>query len=52
TLELVQRAHAAGLKVVGWTVNTPDQLKLARGLGLDGGTTDYPEIRRAARYTA
>ncbi|ADI05155.1 glycerophosphoryl diester phosphodiesterase [Streptomyces bingchenggensis BCW-1] len=52
TLELVQRAHAAGLKVIGWTVNTPDQLKLARGLGLDGGTTDYPEIRRAARYTA
>ncbi|MFD8378660.1 glycerophosphodiester phosphodiesterase [Streptomyces sp. NPDC059679] len=52
TLELVQRAHAAGLKVIGWTVNTPDHLKLARGLGLDGGTTDYPEIRRAARYTA
>ncbi|MEU5643663.1 glycerophosphodiester phosphodiesterase [Streptomyces milbemycinicus] len=52
TLELVQRAHAAGLKVIGWTVNTPDQLKLARGLGLDGGTTDFPEIRRAARYTA
>ncbi|MDX3230675.1 glycerophosphodiester phosphodiesterase [Streptomyces sp. ME19-01-6] len=52
TLELVQRAHAAGLRVIGWTVNTPDHLKLARGLGLDGGTTDYPEIRRAARYTA
>lgn len=52
TLELVQRAHAADLKVIGWTVNTPDHLKLARGLGLDGGTTDYPEIRRAARYTA
>jgi glycerophosphoryl diester phosphodiesterase len=52
TLELVQRAHEAGLKVIGWTVNTPDQLKLARGLGLDGGTTDFPEIRRAARYTA
>ncbi|MDW6058362.1 glycerophosphodiester phosphodiesterase family protein [Streptomyces sp. FXJ1.4098] len=52
TLELVQRAHAADLKVIGWTVNTPDHLRLARGLGLDGGTTDYPEIRRAARYTA
>jgi glycerophosphoryl diester phosphodiesterase len=52
TLELVQRAHAADLKVIGWTVNTPDHLKLARGLGLDGGTTDYPEIRQASRYTA
>jgi CP family cyanate transporter-like MFS transporter len=26
--------------------------RVARGLGLDGGTTDFPEIRRAARYTA
>ncbi|WP_432585895.1 glycerophosphodiester phosphodiesterase family protein [Streptomyces sp. HD1123-B1] len=52
TLELVEKTHAADLKVIGWTVNTPDQLKLARGLGLDGGTTDFPEIRRATRYTA
>lgn len=52
TLELVERAHDTGLAVVGWTVNTPDQLKLARGLGLDGGTTDFPEISRAARFTA
>lgn len=52
TLELVERAHAAGLKVIGWTVNTPEHLRLARGLGLDGGTTDFPEIRRATRYTA
>ncbi|MFC0598555.1 glycerophosphodiester phosphodiesterase [Streptomyces palmae] len=52
TLELVERAHAAGLRVIGWTVNTPDHLRLARGLGLDGGTTDYPAIRRATRYTA
>ncbi|KUJ68182.1 glycerophosphodiester phosphodiesterase [Streptomyces albus subsp. albus] len=52
TLELVERAHTAGLRVIGWTVNTSDHLRLARGLGLDGGTTDYPEIRRATRYTA
>lgn len=52
TLERVERAHAAGLKVIGWTVNTHDHLKLARGLGLDGGTTDFPEIRRAVRFTA
>ncbi|MGW7578961.1 glycerophosphodiester phosphodiesterase [Streptomyces sp. NPDC054765] len=52
TLELVERAHAAHLKVVGWTVNTHDQLRLARGLGLDGVVTDQPEIRRAVRFTA
>jgi len=52
TLELVDRAHAAGLKVYGWVVNTPEHLKLARGLGLDGGTTDFPEMKNAARYTA
>ncbi|MFK0293874.1 glycerophosphodiester phosphodiesterase [Streptomyces sp. NPDC090442] len=52
TLELVERAHAAGLRVLGWTVNTHDQLRLARGLGLDGVVTDRPEIRRAVRFTA
>ncbi|MFD5733375.1 MULTISPECIES: glycerophosphodiester phosphodiesterase family protein [Streptomyces] len=52
TLELVERAHAAHLKVLGWTVNTHDQLRLARGLGLDGVVTDLPEIRRAVRFTA
>lgn len=52
TLELVERAHAEGLTVVGWVVNTQDQLRLARGLGLDGATTDFPEIRRAGRFTA
>ncbi|MFE1171940.1 glycerophosphodiester phosphodiesterase [Streptomyces sp. NPDC058773] len=52
TLELVERAHAAQLKVVAWTVNTHDQLRLARGLGLDGVVTDQPEIRRAVRFTA
>ncbi|MER7027573.1 MULTISPECIES: glycerophosphodiester phosphodiesterase [Streptomyces] len=52
TLELVERAHAAQLRVVAWTVNTHDQLRLARGLGLDGVVTDRPEIRRAVRFTA
>ncbi|MFF4604788.1 glycerophosphodiester phosphodiesterase [Streptomyces sp. NPDC001339] len=52
TLELVEQAHAAQLKVLGWTVNTHDQLRLARGLGLDGVVTDQPEIRRAVRFTA
>ncbi|MGW0788030.1 glycerophosphodiester phosphodiesterase [Streptomyces sp. NPDC002911] len=52
TLEVVEQAHAEGLKVIGWVVNTQDQMRLVRALGLDGATTDYPEIRRAGRYTA
>ncbi|MFI9024718.1 glycerophosphodiester phosphodiesterase [Streptomyces sp. NPDC053560] len=52
TLELTERAHAAGLRVLAWTVNTHDQLRIARGLGLDGVITDFPEIRRATRFTA
>ncbi|GGK20743.1 glycerophosphoryl diester phosphodiesterase [Streptomyces camponoticapitis] len=52
TLEVVERAHEAGLGVIGWVVNTPDQLRLVRALGLDGATTDFPEIRRTGRFTA
>ncbi|MGW4160321.1 glycerophosphodiester phosphodiesterase [Streptomyces sp. NPDC004788] len=52
TQDTVERAHAAGLRVVGWVVNTQDDLRLARALGLDGATTDRPEIRRTGRFTA
>ncbi len=52
TLEVVEQAHAEGLKVIGWVVNTQDHLRLVRALDLDGATTDYPEIRRAGRFTA
>ncbi|MFC8627745.1 glycerophosphodiester phosphodiesterase [Streptomyces anulatus] len=52
TLEAVEQAHSEGVKVIGWVVNTQDHLRLARALGLDGATTDFPEIRRAGRFTA
>ncbi|MFI6063090.1 glycerophosphodiester phosphodiesterase [Streptomyces sp. NPDC051286] len=52
TLEVVEKAHAEGVKVIGWVVNTQDHLRLVRALGLDGATTDFPEIRRAGRFTA
>ncbi|WP_069174024.1 glycerophosphodiester phosphodiesterase [Streptomyces griseus] len=51
TAEVVEEAHARGLEVIGWVVNTVDQLRLARALGLDGATTDHPEIRRAGGLT-
>lgn len=47
TLAIVERLHEADVKVVSWTVNSPRDLLLARTLGVDGGTTDFPEIKRA-----
>ncbi|GAA4668616.1 glycerophosphodiester phosphodiesterase family protein [Streptomyces chumphonensis] len=45
--DVVERCHAAGIKVISWTVNTPQELARARELGLDGVVTDLPEIGRA-----
>ncbi|MFJ3105042.1 glycerophosphodiester phosphodiesterase family protein [Streptomyces sp. V1I6] len=52
TLETVETAHAEGLRVIGWVVNTQEHLRLVRALELDGATTDFPEIRRTGRFTA
>jgi len=52
TLEIVEQARKADLRVIGWVVNTQDHLRLVRALQLDGATTDYPEIKRTARFTA
>ncbi|MFF7140492.1 MULTISPECIES: glycerophosphodiester phosphodiesterase [Streptomyces] len=52
TLEVVEHARKADLRILGWVVNTQDQLRLVRALELDGATTDYPEIKRTGRFTA
>ncbi|GGS17876.1 glycerophosphoryl diester phosphodiesterase [Streptomyces humidus] len=52
TLEIVEKARERDLRIIGWVVNTQDQLRLVRALGLDGATTDYPQIRRTGRFTA
>ncbi|MFF8730563.1 glycerophosphodiester phosphodiesterase [Streptomyces sp. NPDC015171] len=52
TLEIVEHARASGLRIIGWVVNTQEQLRLVRALELDGATTDYPEIKRTGRFTA
>ncbi|MET8285886.1 glycerophosphodiester phosphodiesterase [Streptomyces sp. NPDC048448] len=52
TLEVVEHARTSGLRIIGWVVNTQDQLRLVRALELDGATTDYPEIKRTGRFTA
>ncbi|MEV0172094.1 glycerophosphodiester phosphodiesterase family protein [Streptomyces sp. NPDC050803] len=52
TLEVVEEARKADLRIIGWVVNTQDHLRLVRALQLDGATTDYPEIKRTGRFTA
>ncbi|GAA3879529.1 glycerophosphodiester phosphodiesterase family protein [Streptomyces lacrimifluminis] len=52
TLEIVELARKSDLRIIGWVVNTQDQLRLARALQLDGVTTDYPQIKRTGRFTA
>ncbi|MEW2163686.1 glycerophosphodiester phosphodiesterase family protein [Streptomyces sp. NPDC007084] len=52
SLEVVEKAREAELRIIGWVVNTQDQLRLVRALELDGATTDYPEIKRTGRFTA
>lgn len=47
--DTVRRCHDFGIKVISWTVNTPQELARARELGLDGVVTDLPSIMRAAR---
>jgi glycerophosphoryl diester phosphodiesterase len=47
--EVVGRCHAAGVKVLAWTVNTEAELARAGELGLDGVVTDLPEVVRAVR---
>lgn len=50
--ETVKRCHEAGIEVISWTVNTPEELEQARELGLDGVVTDRPEILAAVREAA
>ena len=44
TEKLVAEAHHAGLSVVGWPVNSPEELLAAYRLGVDAVTTDFPSL--------
>lgn len=46
TAELVQDAHALGLRVVPWTVNEPERMRELAALGVDGLVTDDPALAR------
>lgn len=44
--ELVEEAHAAGLLVVPWLLNTEDDIREALRLGIDGFSSDDPCVAR------
>jgi glycerophosphoryl diester phosphodiesterase len=41
TPELVAACHQKGMKIIPWTVNTLDEMKKMKSLGVDGIITDY-----------
>lgn len=48
TQELVDDAHARGLKVLAWTVNEPRYLARAQRYGVDGVFSDTPQSLQSA----
>ncbi len=43
TPAVVEKAHHAGLQVVAWTINEPEQMRRLIATGVDGIITDYPD---------
>lgn len=41
--DLVNEAHKMGMKVIPWTVNETEQMKMLLNYGVDGLITDYPD---------
>lgn len=46
TREMVEDAHARGLKVIPWTVDDKDTVAALMDMGVDGIITDYPDMVR------
>lgn len=42
--DLMKKAHADGVKVVPWTVNTPEEINRLKALKVDGIISDYPNL--------
>jgi glycerophosphoryl diester phosphodiesterase len=42
TPELVSKCHQRNIKLIPWTVNTPEEINRLKELGVDGIITDYP----------
>jgi glycerophosphoryl diester phosphodiesterase len=46
TSDMVERAHAAGMKVIPWTVDDKPTMRALIATGIDGLITDYPDRLR------
>ena len=46
TREMVEQAHALGLKVIPWTINDQPTMAQLMDIGVDGIITDYPDRLR------
>ncbi len=46
TADMVQRAHAAGMQVIPWTVDDKPTMRALIAAGVDGLITDYPDRLR------
>lgn len=44
TRDAIDAAHGAGLAVIAWTVNDPDDMQALIDLGVDGIITDRPDL--------
>lgn len=44
TSSLLQQCHEKGMKVIPWTVNTIEEIKKQKQLGVDGIISDYPDL--------
>jgi glycerophosphoryl diester phosphodiesterase len=44
--EMVNEAHELGMKVVPWTVNSPEKMNMLINMGVDGIITDKPWVLR------
>jgi glycerophosphoryl diester phosphodiesterase len=43
TSPVVEKAHRAGLQVVAWTINDPEQMRRLIAAGVNGIITDFPD---------
>lgn len=51
TRDMVEQAHALGMKIIPWTINDHATLDHLLGLGVDGIITDYPDRLREVMQT-
>jgi len=44
TPEMIKELHGKNIKIIPWTVNTLEEMKKLKKMGVDGIITDYPNI--------